>query len=685
LWETDSQLCFTDISTRLKDITGINPDDYIGKPIDKLMTIFAEQPDFEHHLQKIKSRQAIRKVVYNIESFLGQTLEFEVTAKPYSVDGVFSGYRGTSQDVTNYKLLSKELQGRVVAAETAELKIKSVAHKLSQAQRLASIGNWTLDLSEEKMHCSQEVLRILGISSDGADISYQEYQDVIHPDDSDEIKKQQQKYKKNGTSYVIEYRIVQNNSNETHWIQERCEYHRNQSGSIIQSEGTIQDISDQKQAETDLHDSEETIRMLLESTAEGIYAVGLDEKCFMINPAALRMLGYAHEADFLGKSTHQLIHYAYADGSHYPSSECHMHQAFLTGEKIHIDNEVFWHADGHSFPVEYYSYPIFRDRKIFGAVISFQDISKRKEAAERLAQSEQDFRNIFNSAGDGMVIHDLQGNILAVNRVICNRLGYSRDELLGMTPNDIDAPEYVENFSQHMKELLEQRGIRFETIHVSKTNHKIPTEVNSRVIFHDAQPAILSVARDITERKIAEEKIRKLANTDTLTGLANRHSFNTRFNDSLSYAQRYGQKIGLLMIDLDKFKPVNDRFGHQVGDAVLEKVAGILLMHSRESDTVARLGGDEFVLLIIGPESQFSLDELAGRIVEALSSPLDIMGNTVQIGASIGISIYPEDGEQMSTLIQKADMALYSVKHSGRNGFRFYQPAMAKFNPDESI
>lgn len=685
LWETDSQLCFTDISTRLKAITGINPDDYIGKPIDKLMTIFAEQPDFEHHLKQINSRQAIKKVVYHIESFLGQRLEFEVTAKPYSVDGVFSGYRGTSQDVTNYKLLSKELQGRVVAAETAELKIKNVAHKLSQAQRLASIGNWTFDLITEQIHCSQEVLRILGLSSDRHDISYQEYLDIIHPDDSDEIKRQHQNYKKSGSPYVIEYRIVQNNSNETHWIQERCEYHRNQSGSIIQSEGTIQDISEQKQAEADLHDSEQTIRMLLESTAEGIYAVGLDEKCFMINPAALRMLGYANETDFLGNSTHQMIHYAYADGSHYPSEDCHMHQAFLTGEKIHIDNEVFWHADGHSFPVEYYSYPIFRDKKIFGAVISFQDISKRKEAAERLAQSEQDFRNIFNSAGDGMVIHDLQGNMLAANRVICNRLGYTRDELLNMTPGDIDTPEYADKIPQHMEELLEQGGIRFETIHVSKTHHKIPTEVNSRVIFHDGQPAILSVARDITERKIAEEKIRRLANTDTLTGLANRHAFNTRFNDSLSYAQRYGQKIGLLMIDLDKFKPVNDRFGHQVGDAVLVKVAEILLTHSRDSDTVARLGGDEFALLIIGPEGQFSLDELAKRIVEALSSPLEIMGNTVQLGASIGISIYPEDGEQINLLIQKADTALYSVKNSGRNGFSFYEASMAMICHKEPV
>ncbi|MBF0194682.1 MAG: GGDEF domain-containing protein [Magnetococcales bacterium] len=171
-----------------------------------------------------------------------------------------------------------------------------------------------------------------------------------------------------------------------------------------------------------------------------------------------------------------------------------------------------------------------------------------------------------------------------------------------------------------------------------------------------------------------ELKLHKLASTDPMTGLANRRHFNSRFEQSATYARRYEQEIGLLMIDLDKFKPINDIHGHHVGDMVLKKVANILQKQSRDSSMVARMGGDEFAIIITGPDSRSGLEPMAKRILETLSVPMNIKGKSITIGASIGIAVFPTDGEQLDQLLILADTALYAVKEAGKNDFKFYKP-----------
>ena len=183
--------------------------------------------------------------------------------------------------------------------------------------------------------------------------------------------------------------------------------------------------------------------------------------------------------------------------------------------------------------------------------------------------------------------------------------------------------------------------------------------------------------REIERRKLAEQEIRRLALSDSLTGLANRNSFFQRFREAISLADRQQHELGLLWLDLDKFKPVNDTYGHPAGDQLLKTLAERLAKASRESDMVARMGGDEFAVLVINPESREALCQVAERLVNTLLQPVDVAGHQVSIGVSIGIAIYPEQGISSTMLIENADKALYEAKRMGGNRFRIYNPSTA--------
>jgi len=185
----------------------------------------------------------------------------------------------------------------------------------------------------------------------------------------------------------------------------------------------------------------------------------------------------------------------------------------------------------------------------------------------------------------------------------------------------------------------------------------------------------IAVIRDITERKAAEEEIRRLALTDSLTGLANRNAFNNRFDEAIAQSKRRETHLALLMIDLDKFKPVNDQYGHPVGDALLVEVAECLRAICRETDIVARLGGDEFAAVLTDLDDTENAHLPAEKIIAALSKPMTVLGQTVQIGASIGIAFFPADADNKDGLVTLADDALYAAKAAGRNTFRIHGQA----------
>jgi len=185
---------------------------------------------------------------------------------------------------------------------------------------------------------------------------------------------------------------------------------------------------------------------------------------------------------------------------------------------------------------------------------------------------------------------------------------------------------------------------------------------------------ILALLHEVEERKIAQKEARDLAMTDHLTGLSSRAHFYQRLDQHLKLADREKKQLALLALDLDRFKPVNDTYGHPVGDALLQAVATTFTKHSRETDLVARVGGDEFAILLVHPDDREAVRTIAQRIIDEVNKAMTIMGQEIQIGTSIGIAHFPDDADNEEDLMHRADRALYEAKNSGRNTLCFYRP-----------
>ena len=285
--------------------------------------------------------------------------------------------------------------------------------------------------------------------------------------------------------------------------------------------------------------------------------------------------------------------------------------------------------------------------------------------------------SILNAVRDGIITINSKGIIEMFNPGAEDIFGYKNFEVIGKNISMLMTKKDADPHDSYLKRYLQGKSTRdqrqaMKQIALKKNGGTFPVEITLNTVKIDDEIKFTGVVRDITERVRWEEKIKHLAMTDALTGLANRNHFNNRFLEILHHSLRFNTLFSLLLIDLDKFKPVNDTYGHQVGDILLQKVSEVLLKSCREVDTVARLGGDEFTILLNGISNTEEAAIIAGRIIDQLTNPLSIENHDIQIGVSIGISCFPGDSSDIEELTRMADKALYASKQEGRNTYRYY-------------
>jgi len=314
--------------------------------------------------------------------------------------------------------------------------------------------------------------------------------------------------------------------------------------------------------------------------------------------------------------------------------------------------------------------PVIIDRVRFQQ----QVMKERQLMAEAMRESEERYRLLVDLSPDGIAVHT-GGKFVFINPTGARFLGASSiEQLIGKPYLDVIHPDFHAIAGERMRTMRDQ-GCSVPWIEekfVCLDGKEIDVEVAGVSFTYQGSPAVQVMFRDITERKQVEERLERLALYDTLTGLPNRTLFFDRMNQLLALARRNKYVLALLYMDLDHFKNINDTLGHEVGDLVLTEAGQRMKSCTRSADTVARMGGDEFIgicgRIAVGADAAV----VAEKIVKVLSQPFRIKGHECTIGASIGISLFPHDGDDVETLVNKADSAMYRVKGTGHGGYAFF-------------
>jgi diguanylate cyclase (GGDEF)-like protein/PAS domain S-box-containing protein len=427
-------------------------------------------------------------------------------------------------------------------------------------------------------------------------------------------------------------------------------------------------ISERKQAEAELAQSQQDYRELVESVQAIMWRAVPGGAFTFVSHEAEALLGYPL-AEWTESPTFwmDIIH---PDDRDWVVEYCLTESAKL---KSHIFDYRLIASDGRVVWVQDIVKVIpnstkTRPQELVGVML---DITARKEAEAGMRLS----RQVFDNTAEGILITDAYFNVLEVNQAYLNITGYSREEIIGEKPVVMNTGLHNQQYYDELWRTLREEGKWVGEIWSRRKNGESYPEWLSISAVTDSKKMVqnyVAVFTDITQRKQSEERLQFLATHDALTHLPNRMLLQERLEQGLLRARRNHGKLAVLFIDLDRFKVINDTLGHHAGDMLLQEAAHRLKECLRVSDTVARQGGDEFVVLIEDFADVQYLTGVVRKIMSVLAQPFILLNQELYISASIGISVYPEDGMDIFSLLKNADVAMYRAKESGKNTFQFY-------------
>jgi len=300
-----------------------------------------------------------------------------------------------------------------------------------------------------------------------------------------------------------------------------------------------------------------------------------------------------------------------------------------------------------------------------------------------LHDSEAYIHAVLDNVNEGIIVIDEAGTIVSFNTAAEKIFGYGAPEIINHNFGQLVSTENFEltgkyrKYSEKGQQEVSLFGVNREVVGLRKNFSAFPLELKTSQLSIQNRLLYITSARDISDRKDAEQRIRYMASHDSLTNLPNRTLLQDRIQQTLAHNRRRKQQAAVLFIDLDKFKAINDTLGHDYGDGLLKEVAERLLPEVRSEDTVARQGGDEFIILLCQISHPQDAGTIAQELLNALTRPFYIKGKELHVSASIGIAIFPEDGDTTETLMKNSDIAMYHAKESGRGNFQFFS---AKLN-----
>ncbi|NML26975.1 sensor domain-containing protein [Zoogloea dura] len=501
------------------------------------------------------------------------------------------------------------------------------------------------------------------------DNAFISWENITHPEDRARIREQIRRAAREGQRFAVQYRI-QTADGETRWVLERGITVPDEEGRVV-IEGFIEDVTPRQATLDALAHSELRYRHIFEYASEGIFQTTREGRYLAANPALARLYGYTTPEELMADLS-DIESRLYVDPER---RRRFRHLMAMHGEVINFESEVR-RRDGSCIWISENAHTV---RGPQGEFICYegtvQDISERKRNDEHLRL----LATVFSNSNEAIIVTDAENRIVATNQAFTKLTGYRQEEVLGQNPRILSAGITPPEVYREMWADLEQNGAwQGELWDRRRDGEAYPKWLSISMVRDSAGQVQNYIGNfiDISEMKASEEQIRHLAHHDTLTNLPNRFSLNEKLAQAVGLCQRTGMSLALMLIDLDRFKAINDTLGHHVGDELLIQVAKRLSATVRTSDIVARLGGDEFVVVLPDGADATDAAHVADKIVRAISAPYLINGQEQRTSPSIGICLYPDDATEIGDLLKNADVAMYHAKAMGRGNFQFFTEGM---------
>ncbi|MRR51247.1 MAG: sensor domain-containing diguanylate cyclase, partial [Rhodocyclaceae bacterium] len=403
----------------------------------------------------------------------------------------------------------------------------------------------------------------------------------------------------------------------------------------------------------------------VETMAEGVMLIRRDGEITGWNDAILAMLGV--DAKGLQERRVTLLD---AAGSRVAVENYPSHRA-SRGEILNHELFQVVRPDGRHKYVTFSSRPLLHDgqAEAYGAVLSCSDVTPLKQAEQSLQIAD----SVFQGAGEAIVVYGADQCVISVNPAFTAITGFTPAEVVGKPPYWMIEDKQRKQLEAELISQLRRTGEWSGDLpHLRKDGEVFPAAMKITALRDtEGNPyRFVAMFNDVSDRRKREQTVWRQANFDTLTGLANRKLLEDRLAQILAQARRRHAHVALLFVDLDKFKPVNDNFGHAAGDELLRQVARRMENSLREEDTIARLGGDEFVVVLPSLHQPLMAEKTAEKLVTVLSEPFKLGEHYVEISCSVGIALFPEDALDAEDLLARADAAMYQAKEAGRATWR---------------
>lgn len=499
-----------------------------------------------------------------------------------------------------------------------------------------------------------------------------DWTDIVHPEDRRRYSHTVRHAARVGDAYQLEYRIIDAHGIER-WVQESGQP-QGLSGAAardgaVRIDGIISDISERKHNEMRIEALLAEQGAILDNVMFGVLFVR-QRRIVSSNRRGETLFGY-DEGQMVGQSTEIL----------YPTREAYeqtaMTQYPLLARRMDLGEEhQLRHRDGSLFWCLVSGSALDPAHPNEGSIWVFADITERKLAEEKLRLS----ATVLEHIADGVMVLDVTGRIVAVNPAFTCITGYSEEEAVGRESSMMRGRLQDDDFYHKLWRELDDSGFwRGEIWDTRQDGEAYLESLTVTAVRGDAGAIThyVSVFSDITRARESQNQLDHLAHHDPLTALPNRLLYHDRLRHAMTRAQRDGQQLAVLFIDLDRFKNVNDTLGHHVGDELLKQAAFALARCLREGDTLARLGGDEFIVLLEDIGGVAGATRVAAKLIAMFEQPFMVSGYELFVTGSVGISLYPQDAQDMHMLIRNADVAMYQAKARGRNGYQFYAASMS--------